>query len=73
MNNRYYPLLMVLLIVALGIGGRLLLMRLVHTACPALRFRFKAALFVLYTLALILMGAAAVVIVALLFFTRKKK
>ena len=55
MNNSYYPLLMVLLIVALGIGGRLLLMRLVHTACPALRFRIKAALFVLYTLALILM------------------
>ncbi len=55
MNNSYYPLLMVLLIVALGIGGRLLLMRLVHTACPALRFRIKAALFVLYPLALILM------------------
>lgn len=55
MNNSYYPLLMVLLIVALGIGGRILLMRLVHTACPSLRFRIKAALFVLYTLALILM------------------
>lgn len=37
MNNSYYPLLMVLLIVALGIGGRLLLMRLVHTACPAVQ------------------------------------
>ena len=55
MNNNYETLLIPMLTIALGIAGRLLITRFLHTHRPAARFRIMAELFLLYTLALILM------------------
>jgi len=55
MNNSYETLLTAILTLTLGIGARVLLARLLHTHRPAARFRLMAGLFLLYTLAVMLM------------------
>ena len=55
MINSYETLLIPVFIIALAITGRLLLARLSHPSRPSTRFRIMAELFLLYTLALVLM------------------